>query len=274
MTNITVLVDNATLIDKYYLGEPALSIYIETDGQRVLFDTGYSDILIRNAQLMSIDLSNLTHIFLSHGHIDHTGGLGPLCKFYMHNLKQSQTRVALPTIIAHPDIFAPKYNNYKRSIGTLISSESISGFFDVKLSKQPINIGNILFLGQVPEITGFEKTSHGLWTKDPMNDDTAIAIDTKEGFIIITGCSHSGICNIISYAAKLLNKKKVLAVIGGLHLMKASISLLDQIREFLKSYDIESFYPCHCTGLNAKIEISKSFNVYDVGVGLSINFGK
>ena len=67
---LQVLVDNNTYIDEYYLGEPAVSYYIEEDGKQILFDTGYSDILLRNAELMDIDLSALTHIAVSYTHLD------------------------------------------------------------------------------------------------------------------------------------------------------------------------------------------------------------
>ena len=72
---ITVLVDNNTYIDRYYLAEPDVSYYLEEEKQRILFDTGYSDVFYKNAQSMDIDLNNLTHVILSHGHNDHSGGL-------------------------------------------------------------------------------------------------------------------------------------------------------------------------------------------------------
>ena len=72
---ITVLVENSTRIDNYLLAEPALSLLIEADGRKILFDTGYSDIFLRNAKNLNIDLNNITDIVLSHGHDDHTGGL-------------------------------------------------------------------------------------------------------------------------------------------------------------------------------------------------------
>lgn len=59
---LTILVDNNTYIDKYYYGEPAVSYYIETEGKRVLFDTGYSDVILRNAEKMGINLKYLTHV--------------------------------------------------------------------------------------------------------------------------------------------------------------------------------------------------------------------
>lgn len=71
---LKVLVDNNTYIDQYYKGEPAVSYYIEDGDQCILFDTGYSDVLITNARAMDIDLGKLTHIVFSHGHNDHTRG--------------------------------------------------------------------------------------------------------------------------------------------------------------------------------------------------------
>ena len=95
---LTVLVDNNTFIDQYYLGEPAVSYYIEDEEISLLFDTGYSDIVVSNAKLLNIDLEKLTHIALSHGHNDHTRGFMYLKDKY----DLSQVKV-----IAHPDCFYP-----------------------------------------------------------------------------------------------------------------------------------------------------------------------
>lgn len=72
---LTVLTDNHTHIDQYYLGEPALCLHIETDGRKILLDTGYSDVCLRNSRAMGIDLRQVDTIVLSHGHNDHTRGL-------------------------------------------------------------------------------------------------------------------------------------------------------------------------------------------------------
>lgn len=72
---ITVLVDNNTYIDRYYLAEPAVAYFIEDGEMRLLFDTGYSDVFLRNAHTLDIDLKNMTYLVFSHGHNDHTGGL-------------------------------------------------------------------------------------------------------------------------------------------------------------------------------------------------------
>ena len=96
---LTVLADNNTYIDQYYLGEPALSFYIEDGDERILFDTGYSDAFIKNAEAMHIDLGRLTYIMLSHGHNDHTRGLPFLWDRYdLKNVK----------LVAHPGVFSSK----------------------------------------------------------------------------------------------------------------------------------------------------------------------
>lgn len=98
---LKILVDNNTLIDHYFLGEPAVSYYLEIDDKRILFDTGYSEVILKNAEALRIDLSQLTHIVLSHGHNDHSNGLKIL------NESMDMSKVSL---IAHPHCFIPKYD--------------------------------------------------------------------------------------------------------------------------------------------------------------------
>ena len=90
---LKVLIDNNTYIDQYYFGEPGLSYLIETDDAKILFDTGYSGIYLTNADLMNIDLSDITHLVISHGHNDHTGGMACLLDYEFKNVD----------FIAHPD---------------------------------------------------------------------------------------------------------------------------------------------------------------------------
>ena len=94
---LTILTDNTTRIDAYYLGEPAVSYFIECDGMKFLFDTGYSDVYLKNAERIGIDLHQLDAIIFSHGHNDHTGGL----EFLPEAIRD------IP-LYAHPDAFAPK----------------------------------------------------------------------------------------------------------------------------------------------------------------------
>ena len=80
---LTVLIDNNTLIDRYFLAEPGVSYLIETGGKKIIFDLGYSNAFIINARKLVLDLLDLDYVVLSHGHIDHTGGLDPLLRLYL-----------------------------------------------------------------------------------------------------------------------------------------------------------------------------------------------
>ena len=134
---ITVLADNNTLIDRYYLGEPALSLYIEDEDQRILFDTGYSDVFIRNAQALNIDLDEVDTIVISHGHNDHTGGL--------RYLKNSQAR-----LIMHPQAEEKKIYRHL-DISMPVNLKDYSDLQVIRTAK-PCRISkHLTFLGQIEQ---------------------------------------------------------------------------------------------------------------------------
>ena len=83
---LKVLADNNTFIDMYYLGEPAVSYYIEDGNDRILFDVGYSDVFMKNAKKMNINLNKINKLVISHGHDDHTGGL----KYFFKDKQNNQ----------------------------------------------------------------------------------------------------------------------------------------------------------------------------------------
>ena len=103
--------------------------------------------------------------------------------------------------------------------------------------------------------------------EDFMLDDSAIAVKTDKGLVIVTGCSHSGICNIIEYAKGICNENKIHAVIGGFHLKDSDEILIEKPIEFLRKEKIEKLCPCHCTGLNAIEKMKEESNVYDIAAG-------
>lgn len=261
---LTVLIDNNTYIDMYYLGEPAVSYFIEDGDTRILFDTAYSDAYIRNAQAMGIDLDSIDKIVLSHGHNDHSGGLRYLNK---RNVK----------LIAHPDCF-----NYKLNEGLEVSSplkmKEVSELYDLTLTKEPLQISdNIFFLGEIPTYFDFEKRyalgtsiKDGKQIDDYLYDDSAIVYKSDKGLFVITGCSHSGICNIMEHAKKVCNDERIYGVIGGYHLFDVDERLEKTIRYF-KENDVKLIYPCHCVSLKAKIEMGKTLNINEAGVGLTID---
>ena len=102
-----------------------------------------------------------------------------------------------------------------------------------------------------------------------MLDDTAIVYKAKSGLFIITGCSHSGICNIIEHAKKVCSSDKTLGVIGGFHMFDCDERLAATV-DYLKNENIPMLYPGHCISFQAKTKMNTALKVHDVGVGLTI----
>jgi len=275
---IKVLVDNNTIIDRYYVGEPAISYLVSDEKTKILFDLGYSDIFIKNARQMDETLLDIDYVVVSHGHNDHTGGLTPLVKLYSE-AKTEKVSFINPKLIAHPEAFT--YKEYEGDeIGSLIGREKINKYFDVTLSKEPLWIAdNIVFLGEIERGNDFENLDpvgcceeNGVMVDDYVKDDSAMVYKTDEGLIIITGCSHAGICNIIEYAKKVCQDDRIVDILGGFHLMNPSETQRNGTLEYFKNCDIKNIHPCHCTSLKYKIELSKLTSVNEVGVGLSLAY--
>ena len=264
---LRVLVDNNTFIDEYYLGEPAVCYYIEDGTDNILFDTGYSDVFKKNALKMDIDLDKINKIVISHGHDDHTGGL----KHFFNSKKDVE-------LIAHPDCFNYKEDENGLYIGSLLNKDQLANLCNLNLTNKPVKISNsITYLGEIPSLNSFEKRDiigNTIISEnkipDEVKDDSAVVYKSDNGLFIITGCSHSGICNIIEYAKQVCNDNRIYGVIGGFHLFDNDSRLQDTIKYF-KDNNISLLYPCHCVSLQAKIKMAKELNINEVGVGLEID---
>lgn len=274
---LTVLVDNNTFIDRYFIGEPALSFFIEEDGKRLLFDTGYSDAFIKNAYKMRIDLSDLDYVALSHGHVDHTWGLTDFIRFYME-CKNENLKYKMPTVIGHPLVFNTKLFGQIGEIGSILSYDKIRRHFPVHLTRDPLWLTDkLVFLGEIKryfdyegkEIIGQVVTELGKFN-DNVRDDTAIVYKSSKGLVIIVGCAHSGICNIVEYAKEVCQEEKVYDIIGGFHLLKPTKDQLDETVLYMKQLQPSALHACHCTDLYSKIALSTVTKLEDVGVGLQI----
>lgn len=264
---LTVLVDNNTYIDRYFLGEPGLSYYIEDEDEKLLFDTGYSDVYLRNAKKMNIDLSAISALVLSHGHNDHTRGL----LYFPPGEKKI-------TLVAHPDIFEKK-RSCGKDIGCPLTEEAAAQRFDLRLSRLPVKVTkNITFLGEIRRVTSFENKipvgehlKDGRFEGDFLADDSALVYEDPEGICVITGCSHSGICNIMEQAKRITGKTRVKGLIGGLHLSGRSGSVI-KTADYLAGQHIPLLFPCHCTSFESRCVIGDRAEIREVGVGLSQEF--
>ena len=276
---LTILTNNTVLQSKNFLGEHGLSFYIEFKDKKILFDMGYSDVFIKNAHKMGINLLDLDYIIFSHGHYDHTWGLSHYLPLYISNIKQGKSPKK-PTILTHPDTFNEKYETSLGEIGSLLSKNKLEKNFELIFSKKPYWISDdLVFLGEIPRLNDFEGKEfigevfkNNACEKDYIPEDSALVYKTVEGLVIITGCSHSGICNIVEYAKKVCNETKIVDIIGGFHLVNASEKRLAKSVDYLSKLKLPQLHPCHCTDFQAIIFLSKYLNLAETGIGTVLEF--
>ncbi len=272
-----VLVDNNTLVDRYYLGEPGFSVLIEDRGTRLLFDTGYSDIFIRNGQRMGLAFTDLDYVLLSHSHMDHTWGLEPLIRYYSE-LGMANISHQKPILVAHDQTFISVTEESFGEFGSLLSQKRLAKHFTMQLSASPLWLNDrVVFLGQIPRQNDFESLlrfgrKEGAEEDDWVIEDSALAYKSDKGLVIVTGCSHAGICNIIDYARGVCGEDRIADVVGGLHLQKPATKQLDGTVDFIGKLGMEHIHACHCTDLESKIALSKVVDVKEVGVGLVLEY--
>jgi len=233
---------------KVCLAEWGFSAYIQTNGTNILLDTGHTGIYKHNAEQLDINLQDVHFIVLSHHHWDHVGGL------QHHNFKNKKK------LVIHPAL-----------IDKLASNEfaKIKSDFEIITSYKPLEIANgVYFLGEIPRKNEFEK---GMYKDDKMLDDTAIAIKSKKGVIVITGCSHAGICNICEYAKEITNQN-LYAVIGGFHLFENDKQAINGTIEYFQAEKPEYLYPMHCIDFPTLSKFHIIFGIQKLSTGDIIEF--
>jgi 7,8-dihydropterin-6-yl-methyl-4-(beta-D-ribofuranosyl)aminobenzene 5'-phosphate synthase len=276
---LTVLIDNNTLIDRYFLGEPGVSYFIQAQGKKILFDVGYSDAFITNARKLVIDLLDVDFVVLSHSHLDHTWGLVPLLQLYTE-ARIEKLPVKKPTLVTHPASLSSRTLGDLPEVGSLLSERRLAGYFHLELSAEPVYLTErLVFLGEIERSNDFEAKrpigrvlQDGLEQDDFLVEDTALAYKSPQGLVIITGCSHAGICNIIEQARKMCNDDRVVDIIGGFHLLSPPPEQLQGTLAYMKSLHPGAVHACHCTDLNAKIALSRVVDLKEVGVGLTLEY--
>ena len=244
--------------DLCWLAEYGFSAWIEYDGTKIIFDTGWSDVWCRNAEVAKIDLTSVDVIALSHFHSDHTRGL------LFHPFEEKKRLVVHPRaltamlkpFIEPPDRHLPhKYDAIERKI---------RADFEIVEAAEPNELApGAFFLGEIPRVVPFER---GYYYEDPMPDDTALAFRTEKGTVIVTGCSHSGICNICTYAREVTGQE-LYAVIGGFHLVNQEKPAVDETIDWLRSEQIPRLLPVHCVSFDIQARLQMEFGYDRPGAG-------
>ncbi len=252
---ITVLVENEICKPNIHnLGSVhGLSVYIETGDKKILFDVGPDDLFAKNAKKLNIDIGDVDMLILSHGHKDHGGGLNTFCKL---NKKA--------TVYMHKDVVNKLYANIlgplKISIGLdqSVINRSIDRIEFIEDKKQIFD--NISILEDIQGTYPKPKTNDHLYKKSGnklVNDDFTheliLVIEECDGYVVFTGCSHSGIINMLEKSDEVVGEYKIKAVFGGFHLHNP-INNKSSKAEYIDDLSINLnkretvFYTGHCTG--------------------------
>jgi 7,8-dihydropterin-6-yl-methyl-4-(beta-D-ribofuranosyl)aminobenzene 5'-phosphate synthase len=270
MLKVTVLVDNTTMA-KAMAAETGLSLLIEDGPTKILFDTGRKSAFLSNAKKLGADLSDLTHVILSHGHYDHCGGIR-LLRDYLTTTEGAR----VPRLIAHPEAFAKRgihaalwgHHLMLRNLGSTMRKEEVMALYDCEFHRAPYWINdNLVFLGEIPRekelgkaITFGSVHKDGALIKDRIVDDSALVYKTSSGLAIFVGCSHSGVCNIIDYAKRVTGETRVYAIMGGFHLRSASRKTVGRVARYFQEENIKHVHGCHCTGA-AAMKLPNQINI-------------
>ncbi len=233
--------------------------------RHMLFDFGFSeDGAALNAKALNADLSQVEVLVLSHGHVDHLGGL--------ESLVAAVGKKDLDLVV-HPGVFVkPRYRKITEELRVIVPSLSRE-----KSNKAGVNLvetrepypfldGDGIFLGEIPRLTDFEKgmpdmfyEAEGKEKQDPFHDDSGIVFNIRDkGLVIISGCAHAGIVNTIKYAQHVTGVTDVWAVMGGFHLSGADFEgVISPTTSGLKEIDPHYIIPAHCTGRDAVMHIER-----------------
>ncbi len=272
---ITAVSDNVVR-EPDLLAEWGLSFWIEADGRRLLFDTGAGRVLEHNARHLSVPLEAAEAVILSHGHYDHTGGL--LCMLSGGHR---------PRVWIHPEAFRPRYARRERGPARAIGLPHLTQG-DVRMrarelnwTAQPTRIAEGIWVtGEIPRRNDFEDTGGPFFLDeacrepDPLTDDQALWIETPGGLVVVLGCAHAGLVNTLEYIGEINPGRRIRAVLGGLHLVRAGPERIARTIQALERWKPDLIAPAHCTGWRATAELAARFpdRVTECGVGMRFRF--
>ncbi len=260
-TALTVITENTVPGKAAGLyAEHGFSLFLSRLEAKILFDAGPAGLAtLNNAPRLGVDLKAADRMVLSHGHMDHTGGLAGV-------LRAIGKRIP---VHAHPEVFTDRYAKVGERIiyvGLPFKREALEGMgavFDLSAEFRQIAPG-VYLSGEIARRRAFETGDTDLFVKqngefrrDPLRDDQSMAVETGEGLSLILGCCHAGLINTIDHFQAKFPGKPIHTVIGGTHLDLAPAEQLRETITVLKGLGIKRMGLSHCTGLRAGARLAQ-----------------
>ena len=221
---VTLIEDTKINESKDIVGGHGLSLYIERNGQRILFDTGPSSQFIRNSEKLGVDIKRVDLVIISHAHMDHLGGL----PFFLWTNKKAS-------------VYLGKNALKNQAFRVLCSKMDERSFNRIRFVDEFTEIAQGIFI-----LTEVEER-HPI--RDRVDHEIVLVIKNNNKLIIFSGCSHGEILNIIGTVTRVFPNIYIKAVIGGFHLTETPKDFVEQIGKEMSKYSIERIYTCHCTGV-------------------------
>ncbi len=262
---VTVAIDNCVPINAAspFLGEHGLSMLLETGDSRLLIDTGQSAAVIHNLGLLGVAPASLDLIVISHGHHDHTGGL-------FHVLGQAKKRMP---VYLHEAAFKPRFSvshGERRFAGIPYRKDQLSSLgADWRLVREPLELLPGLWLsGSVPRTTAYETgdvrlvapdANSGCDCQDEIDDDMALFYRSEKGLVVISGCTHSGLVNMVRHGLAVTGAGRLHGWIGGTHLGPVADSQQAATITQLQAFQPDFVAANHCTGFRMMARLQEAF---------------
>lgn len=234
--------------------EHGLSLLVQVDAQRWLFDTGQSGLVLRNSSVLGADLSALDGVILSHGHYDHTGGLAALLQEH-----------GPLTVHAHPGLFTERFSLrdefHPRAVGCPAKRDELAhrgGRLVFVHDPAPQIAQGVFVVGGIPRTSGIHAEPflvvrrQDRFVSDPFEDELMMLVRSPTGLVLLLGCCHAGLINSLNHARALFPGQPIRAVVGGLHLRSTDADDIGLVLDRLQTFDPALVAAGHCTGVLAE----------------------
>jgi len=261
---VVVLIDNNPDPQGCYLTEHGISLYLEADGYKWLFDVGASPDFGINARKMGVDIGDVDFLVLSHAHRDHTGGL----EYFLRKNKKARVIMA-PVNSGRLFVSYRKEIHHDITINYAVVAANSDRFIfaanDLNLSPNVTVIRNIPVIDPPPKANSLLFQTDGVAERnDDFRHEIALAVRTAKGVVLFSGCSHHGILNILRAASLIFEGENMVASIGGTHLpdndwyseFETPSEIINIANSICRLYPAMKLISGHCTGLQAQQQFS------------------